>query len=572
MKVSPEEIEKMYPVIEGGEDFTSMFEESQKKEAGSMKSATIVGINLEENFVFLSLGEKTENKLHIDEIKDSNGNILFKVGDTIPVHVSRTGRGFKISYKRALKIQLTEKEIDRLGDDFEGAVVEGVIIDRNKGGYVVEGSNKIEYFLPQNESWFPRPESVRLTRADREKYLNKSIKACVIDVKKSSFSIIISRRRYIQINDKIQKEGAKQLIESGLAYEGVVERISSYGLFIRIGNINGFVKRSELSHRSNTNVFLFNLGDVVQVKPISYDEERNTLELSIKALFDDPWEEIKNEIKVGYVIRVTVSNIESYGAFVDLGNDIEGFLHISEISWDKNVENINDFISVGQEIDVKIINIDSEERKLRVSLKQLEDGPFDVFMKNHKAGDVIKGKVVNLTTNGASISLFNKVSGFLSNRDAFWDKDKKCDQEFKIDDEIEVKIERIERETRRIYLNSKVFIKSPIDLFIEKYRIDDILKGKVIDIKEFGIFIRINEENVDALLRNEDFGELKKEDIKIQDEIECVLISVDKNLNKIKVSVRRLQKQKERQKLKEFNVDDKMTLGDKLGNIFQKNK
>ena len=316
--------------------------------------------------------------------------------------------------------------------------------------------------------------------------------------------------------------------------------------------------------KENNSIIVSRTGDKVEVKVLGFDEKKRRLSLSMKALSDDPWTEIEKELEVGYAIKVSVSNIESYGAFVDLGNDIEGFLHISEISWDKNIKHPSRYLKEGQEIDVEIIEIDTKNRRLRVSLKKLLEKPFAQFIKAYQVGSIIKGKVATLTDFGAFIKL-GSVDGLLHNEDAYWDKNIKCKDKLKEGDEIEVKIIKIDKENEKISLSQKALLRSPAKEFAQKHKVDEIVKGKVIDIKDFGIFVKIDE--MEALIRNEDIYPLKKEEIKLDEEISCVIAHIDEENNKVRASVKKLERQKEKEALKAFsNSEEKMTLGDKLKN------
>lgn len=557
MKVSPEKIDEMYP--NEGEDFATMFNRSEQIEDNILREGKIVKIDDES--VMIDVQDKKEGRMSVDEIKDSNGNLLFKEGDSILVHVSKKG-GIKVSYKKALKYAKVVNEIKALGTDYEDKVVEGVIKGKNKGGYIVESLEGVEYFMP-------RPHSALNRDKDDSKIIGKPIKACIVAIRPDSNSIVISRKRYLDTHTAAQKENAKKILDSGLAYEGIVKSITKFGLFVEIGSVDGLVHFTEISHKGPVNPEKhYKIGDKIQVKPLEYNEEKNRLSLSIRALFDDPWKEIKDEIKVGYVIRVTVSNIEDYGAFVDLGNDVEGFLHISEMSWDKNIKQPGDYLKVGDEINVEVIEIDPDNRRLRVSLKKLQDKPFVRFAKEHKIGDILKGKVATITNFGAFVNL-GSVDGLLHNEDAFWDKSKKCSSEFKIGDSIEVKIEKIDATNEKISLNRRYLTESPSEIFSKKYAIDDEISGKVIDIKDFGVFIKVDGENIDALIRNEDLGNNNKDNIKVGDIIKGALVQVDKKSNRVRLSVRRLQKKKERQELNNYNSDEKVTLGDTLGHKFR---
>ncbi len=380
---------------------------------------------------------------------------------------------------------------------------------------------------------------------------------------KENHSINISRKRFFEVNDKRQLEISKELLEATEPVLGVVRQITPFGIFVEVKGIEGLVHYSEISHKGPVNPEkYYKEGDEVYVKAIAYDEEKRRLSLSIKATIEDPWEEIQDKLKPGYAIKVVVSNIEHYGVFVDIGNDIEGFLHVSEISWDKNVSHPSHYLSVGQEIDVKIIDIDPKNRRLRVSLKQLTNRPFDVFESKHQVGDIVEGKVATLTDFGAFLNL-GGVDGLLHNHDAFWDKDKKCKDHYKIGDVIKVKILKINKKDKKISLSAKHLVTSPTEEFAQKHKTDSVIQGKVVSIKDFGVFIHA--DGIDVLIKNEDLNPLKKDEIKMGQEITCVVVAIEKSNNKVRASVHRLERKKEKEELQAFNTsDDKMTLGDIL--------
>lgn len=553
MLMSPEKIDEMYP--HEGKDFAEIFSRSEHDDNFStLKEGRI--IKIDDNSVMIDVQEKKEGRMDIDEIKDTDGKLLFEVGQIIPVHISKK-RGLRVSYKKALQFKKILDEIESFGSDYKDKVVEGVITKKNKGGFIVQSAHGTEYFMPKHSA----------ALKDEAKHEGKPIKACILEVEPERGSIVISRKRFLNINSNMQKENAKKLLETGLAYQGIVKSVQKFGIFVEIGCVEGLVHITEISHKGPINPLkIYKPGDTVQVKPLSFDAEKNRLSLSIRALSDDPWKEIANEIKVGYVIRVTVSNIESYGAFVDLGNDIEGFLHISEMSWEKNIKEPRDYLKVGDEVDVEVIEINPNNRKLRVSLKKLQDKPFETFAKTHKVGDILKGKVATLTSFGMFVNL-GQVDGLVHNEDAFWDKSKKCTDIFHEGDEVEVKIQKIDKVNEKISLNMRDLEQSPVNKFAEKYNIDDNISGKVVDIKNFGIFIKVDGEEVEGIIRNDDLGDLSKDTIKIGDTLEGALAHIDKKANKIRISIRRLQKKKERQELNEYNSHQKMVLGDVLGNL-----
>jgi len=456
------------------------------------------------------------------------------------------------SYQKAIRKANVRKFIEEHENDAENMVVEGKVVRKNRGGYFVIGEGNIEFFMPMSQAAFAMGKNP----------IGKEIKAVILKLDKDRDSIVISRRKYLDQQRKMRKEIVEKLMEEEKIVEGEIKKITSYGMFVDVGGVEGLVHYSEISYKGPVNpASLYNEGDKVEVKAIAYDPKKRHLSLSIKQTMPDPWEEIIEQLEEGDAIKVTVSNIEPYGAFVDLGNDIEGFLHVSEVSWDKDIKNPKDYLNVGDEIDVEVIEINPETRRLRVSLKNLQPKPFEEFLRTHKEGDVVKGTVTTLTDFGAFVRI-GKVEGLLHNQDVSWEKGAKAKDLFKKGDEVEVKIIRIDPEQERISLSRKALEESPIDRFAQEHKVGDIVKGKIRDVKDFGVFVELD-EGVDALIRKEDVTPLNIEELNKGDEIEGVIVMLDPASNKIRLSVRRLERQKERDALNEFNsADDRLTIGD----------
>ncbi|MBE9828408.1 30S ribosomal protein S1 [Campylobacter concisus] len=531
-------------------DFAAMLEESFKKTEED-SDAKIVSINGDE--VLIDVGKKSEGILNVSEITDANGNLTHKVGDTIKVVItgSRNGRPI-VSHKKALRKEKVKAFIEAY-DPESSDEIEVKVVGKNKGGFIAQDANGVEFFLPRTHSGFKNAEGV----------VGKSYKVRVIKVDKEENSIVVSRKKILDDDRKKRKEALSSIVENDNVIEGTVKKITTYGMFVDVGGVDGLVHYSEISYKGPVNPSsLYKEGDKVLVKVISYDNEKRHLSLSIKAATPDPWEEIINDgLEVGDTIKVTVSNIEPYGAFVDLGNDIEGFLHISEISWDKNIKNPKDHINEGQEIDVEVIEIDAKGHRLRVSLKNLLPKPFDEFKAKHKESDVVKGVVTTITNFGAFVRV-GCVEGLLHNEDASWDRNDKCKDMFKAGDELEVKIIKIDSAEQKVSLSLKDLKQSPVQAFADKFNVGDIVKGTIRDIKDFGVFVELG-DNVDALIRKEDLGSVDVSILKIGDEIEAAIAFIDEKKNRIRLSIRRLAKQKEREVLNEINDnDDKVTLGD----------
>jgi len=279
---------------------------------------------------------------------------------------------------------------------------------------------------------------------------------------------------------------------------------------------------------------------------------------------------VETELDEGDTIEVTVSNIEPYGAFVDLGNDVEGFLHVSEISWNKNVKNPKEYLELGQEINVEVIDLDCDKRRLRVSLKSLQPKPFEVFTQEHKVGDIVEGTVATITDFGAFINL-GVVDGLLHNEESSWDTNAKCKNIYKKGDKVEAKIIKIDSEKENISLSAKALQESPAQKFEKEHNNGDIIKSVIKDIKDFGVFVKLN-DNLDGLIRKEDLLKQTEEDepLKIGDDIESVVVNIDRQKNRVRLSCRRLESQKQRDALSAVNDDTSMTLGDALAGQLKK--
>ena len=538
-----------HQIHETDEDFATLLEESFKKESnGSLCEGEIV--NIKDNEVLVDVRKKSDGVMDISEITANDGSLKYKIGDKIEVLItgSRGGRPI-VSHKKALAKSKVADFIAKYDENAEN-VFEVKIASKNKGGYVAYDENGVEFFIPRSQM--------------RETNVGTITKVKVIKVDAEENSIVASKRRMSDASRKERKEALEQIAaRTGEVVTGVIKKITSYGMFVDVGGADGLVHYKEISYKGPINpASLYKEGDSVDVKIISYDKDKKHLSLSIKAAQPDPWSEIKEGLSVGDAIRVTVSNIEPYGAFVDLGNDVEGFLHISEISWDKNISNPRDFIKEGESIDVEVIEINHDTRRLRVSLKNLLAKPFDEFKAEHKAGDILKGEIVSTTEFGAFVKIPTKssfVEGLLHNEDASWDRGKRCKDFLKVGEKIEVKLIKIDDKAGKISLSLKELQDSPIADFASKHSVGDKVTGNIKDVKDFGAFVELV-GGVEALIRKED----ATDELSVGASIEAAIADIDKSKARIRLSQKKLRVQKEREALDKFNAasDDKITIGD----------
>jgi len=506
----------------------------------------------------VDIGGGRDANLALDEIRDEEGNIKFNVGDEI--QVVNQGRG-RISYKAALSRVALNEFISEYDEEQE-YIIEGVVTKKNKGGYVVEVDG-LEFFMPRTLSY--------LSSKPGFEAIGKKVKAVIVKVDKEKGSVVVSRKELIERDKAKTDEIVASLLENKEPVIGTIKKITSYGMFVDVGGMDGLVHYSQISHKGPVNPSkYFQEGDEVNVIALDYDKKKRHLSLSIKDANPDPWADIDSIIGVGDTVTATVSNIEPYGVFVDLGEDLEAFLHVSEISWDKNVKHPKDYLNNGEDINVEVIEIDKEGRRLRVSLKSLLPKPMDAFTQQYRVGDIVKGTVTSITDFGAFVKV-GAVEGLLHNQEISWDKSKNAKSELAVGDEVEVKIIKIDKDAGKISLSKKALEDSPIKAFAQNHKNGSIVTGTVKDKKDFGVFIAL-EDNVDALIRTEDLHPLKFDEIEKGQEIKGVISFIDENNDRIRVSVKKLERQEEREAMEQLNLnqDDSMTLGDAFGDKFKK--
>ncbi len=524
------------------EDFAKLLEESFRNE----KSEKVIEgsiVEIKDDYVAVDIGKKTDGRLPISEITAPDGTLKFKVGDKIPVILSgHKGERPMISHKNAIKKGLHNAFIEANKDYEEREIViEGKITKKNKGGFIVENEEGMEFFMPN---------SLALIRHDEAGVIGKKVSAAIVKIDEGNGSIVLSRKKLLNDKRKGKREVVKKLVDEGERVEGVVKKIASYGMFVEVDGVDGLVHYNEISFKGPVNpATLYSVGDTVMVKAISYDKDKKHLSFSIKAATQDPWEDIKNELEVGDAVKAVVSNIETYGAFLDIGNDIEGFLHISEISWQKNIKHPSEVLVVGQEINAEIIELDVAARRLRLSAKKLLPKPFDKFASTFEVGQIVSGVVTSTTDFGAFVKI-GEVEGLLHNEDASWFRDEKCKDVFKNGDEVEVKIIKIDPEKEKISLSLKELKESPLKAYTKIHKLGDVVSGKIRDIKEFGVFVELA-RGVDGLIRTEDLYPKKAAELAIGDMIEAALTMLDDG--KIRLSVKRAQKDRDKDTLKEVN-------------------
>jgi small subunit ribosomal protein S1 len=398
----------------------------------------------------------------IDQLENADGNII-------------------LSYEKAKALRAWD-EIMKLHE--ENKPVEGTVTHKVKGGLSVDIGTPA--FLPGSQI-----DLQRVT--DFDQYVGQIITANIIKVNQKRGNVIISRRKYLHDQRSESRKKVLDLLKEGQIIQGMVKNITNYGVFIDIGGVDGLLHITDMtwgriSHPSE----LLKIGDTVTIKVLSFDKDHEKISLGMKQLTDNPWEKVSEKISVGSVIKGKISSITDYGLFVEVDKGVEGLVHISEVSWTDRINNLADKFKVGQEISVLVVSMDKENRRMSLSIKQLEKNPWDAVGETFKVGDKIKGKISNITDFGIFVQLMPGIDGLVHISDLSWTEhiDHPADV-YKRGDEVEAVILSIDKESKKISLGIKQLSEDPWTNIAQEYPVGSMVEGEVSKITNFGAFVRL---------------------------------------------------------------------------------
>ena len=463
----------------------------------SLINGRVVGMN--ERDVLIDIGFKSEGIIDRSEFND---NELPAIGDQVEVYLEfiEDASGNTILSKEKADFMRRWQE---LKDAFENeTIISGTIIRRIKGGLIVD-LGVIQAFLPGSQV------DVRPIQ-DFDIYLDKEIEIRIVKFNESRKNIVVSHKIILEDSLKEQRDALFKELEVGSILEGRVKNITDFGVFVDLGGIDGLLHITDLSWgRVNHPSEVLSLNDTITVKVIEYDEERKRVSLGLKQLAPHPWEEVEIKYPIGKVVKGRVVSLTNYGCFIELEPGVEGLVHVSEISWTKHIRNPSEVYNMADEVDAKVLSIDSEEKKISLGVKQLMPDPWDEIEEKYMVGTVHKAKVQNLTQFGAFAELEEGIDGLVHVSDLSWTKVIKHPKEqVEKGDKIEVKILEISRENRRISLGFKQVSDDPWPDIINFYEAGKEVSGGIIRVLDKGIIIQLEME-VEGIIP---FGKMSKKD------------------------------------------------------------
>ena len=555
------------------ENFEALFEES--KYSKEFKKGQIVQadvIDITSDHAILNSGLKSESAVSIHQFKNTDGEIEIKIGDTVDVSLEdiEDGEGqTKLSRQRA-KNETTWKEIMKALE--ENSIINGFIKNRVKGGFTVL-IGQINAFLPGSLV------DVRPVR-DTQYLEGTKSEFKVIKAERKANNIVLSRKAAIQGDNIESKTELIGKINEDDIVEGIVKNLTDYGAFIDLGGIDGLLHITDISwkkikHPSQK----LSIADKVQVKVLGVDIEKHRVSLGLKQLDQDPWDKIIEEFSKGDKIICGISNITDYGLFVEIKDGIEGLVHVSEIDWTNNSPNPHKIAKIGDDVEVMVLDIDSDKRRISLGIKQCLPNPWENFSKNFNVSDKIQGTIKSITDFGIFIGLEGGIDGLIHVSDISWESE----DEIKLGDyekgtEVEAVILTIDPKRQRISLGVKQLEDDPFSIFMSNNKKGKVVNGKVVEIDENNALIQIDDD-IKGLLNISEVSQENIKDIrtvlKNGDTIEAIIIGFDRKNRTVKLSIKAKEETEEREALESYKADEsesiaKTSLGDLLKSKFIK--
>ncbi|MFR9515744.1 MAG: 30S ribosomal protein S1 [Rikenellaceae bacterium] len=453
---------------------------------GEVVDAAVVGVNKRE--VVVNVGYKSEGIISISEFRY---NPELAVGDTVEVYVESVedkGGQLALSHKKARQL----KSWDRVNEAMEkDEIIKGYVKCRTKGGMIVDVFG-IEAFLPGSQI------DVKPIR-DYDIYVDTTMEFKVVKINQEFRNVVVSHKALVEADLEAQKHEIMSTLKNGNIYEGVVKNITSYGVFIDLGGVDGLIHITDLSWgRVNHPEDIVTLDQKVKVVIINFDETKKRIALGLKQLTPHPWEALNAELKVGDIVKGRVVVMADYGAFVEISTGVEGLIHVSEMSWSQHLRSAQEFMKVGDEVEAVILTLDREDRKMSLGIKQLSADPWDGIEAKYPVGTKCNAKVRNFTNFGVFVEIEEGIDGLIHISDLSWTKKVKHPGEFtSVGAAIDVVVLEIDKDNRRLSLGHKQLEENPWNEFEAKFSVDTVHEGTVTEVNDKGVVVSLG-ENVEG--------------------------------------------------------------------------
>ena len=521
-----------FQVKEENMGFKELYEQSLNQiQYGNIAQGKVVQIT--NDMVMVDVGWKTEGFIPASELKDTQGNINVSVGDEIEVFIDKRDAdgNLILSKNKATKLKVWD-EIKSACEN--NTPVKGKVVEKVKGGLSVDIG--IIAFLPGSQV------DVRPVK-DLDQFVGQTMDFKVLKYDRKRSNVVLSRRSIVASERETEKKDILESIQEGSIVQGVIKNITDYGIFIDLGGIDGLLHVTDISWGRITKPSdHFRKGDKIIVKVLSFDREKERVSLGFKQLTENPWEHIMEKYPVGSIAEGKVVNLTDYGVFVELETGVEGLVHISEMYWTREIKHPSKVLKVGDEIKVVVLDVNTEAKRISLSLKQTSPNPWEKLKEKYPEGTIVKGVVRNITNFGVFVGIEEGIDGLIHVSDISWKHRVSHPSEyFKKGQEVEAVVEKVDVENEKFSLSVKKMEKNPWEALSQKYAPGSVVNGKITNFTDFGIFVEI-EEGIEGLVH---ISEISQKRVKTSSElyamgdtVSAVIKSIDPKSKKIRLSIK----------------------------------
>ena len=549
------------------ENFAQLFEESLQEletRPGSIVKGTVVSID--KDIVLVDAGLKSESAIPADQFKNAEGELEIAIGDEVDVALDAVEDGFGETILSREKAKRHEAwvELEKAYDD--KVTIKGIINGKVKGGFTVE-VNTVRAFLPGSLV------DVRPVR-DTTHLEGKELEFKVIKLDAKRNNVVVSRRAVIEAESSAERESLLANLEEGHEIKGIVKNLTDYGAFVDLGGVDGLLHITDMAwKRVKHPSEIVNVGDEINVKVLKFDKEKQRVSLGMKQMGNDPWQEIASRYPEGTKISGQVTNLTDYGCFVEIEEGVEGLVHVSEMDWTNKNIHPSKVVSLGDTVEVMVLEIDEERRRISLGLKQCIDNPWETFAKSHEKGDKVSGKIKSITDFGIFIGLDGGIDGLVHLSDISWNKSgEDAVRDYKKGDEISAVVLQVDPERERISLGVKQIEEDPFNKYLTDNKKGAIVVGTVTEVDAKGVTVNLSEE-VDGYIRVADLSVDRIEDAteaaNVGDSIEAKFMGVDRKNRTVNLSVKAKDQADEKEAIDKVNQQEDAGFASAMAEAFK---
>ena len=549
------------------ENFAQLFEESLQEletRPGSIVKGTVVSID--KDIVLVDAGLKSESAIPADQFKNAEGELEIAIGDQVDVALDAVEDGFGETILSREKAKRHEAWVE-LEKAYEDKVtIKGVINGKVKGGFTVE-VNSVRAFLPGSLV------DVRPVR-DTTHLEGKELEFKVIKLDAKRNNVVVSRRAVIEAESSQERESLLANLEEGHEIKGIVKNLTDYGAFVDLGGVDGLLHITDMAwKRVKHPSEIVNVGDEINVKVLKFDKEKQRVSLGMKQMGNDPWQEIASRYPEGTKINGQVTNLTDYGCFVEIEDGVEGLVHVSEMDWTNKNIHPSKVVNLGDTVDVMVLEIDEERRRISLGLKQCIANPWETFAESHEKGDKVSGKIKSITDFGIFIGLDGGIDGLVHLSDISWNKSgEDAVRDYKKGDEISAVVLQVDPERERISLGVKQIEEDPFNKYLTDNKKGAIVTGTVTAVDAKGVTVNLAEE-VDGYIRVADLAVERVEDAtevaSVGDSIEAKFMGVDRKNRTVNLSVKAKDQADEKEAIDKVNQQEDVGFANAMAEAFK---